>query len=224
MKKLIIILDILLLCGCTRNINFNISTSNITNIVYDNINILNSDFEIVNNALNNKTFYDLNDNSIYGTELDIKTKEYTYNFQLINNYLIYTVDNKRYFTEIDNLKDYLDKQISKYTDESFYTIKLVNNYNINKADYLIKLDNSNSFIIIVSTLNLYNFKIKDTSSLVDNNIINTLDNIDNNKIICIETSNPKKIDISFDNPYNYQIDISYNNDFIKNITAKEKLP
>lgn len=220
MKRLIIILDILLLCGCTRNINLNINTSNITNIVYDNINIINSDFETVSNALNNKIFYDLDDNSIKGTNLDIKTKEHTYNFELVDNYLIYTVDNKRYFTETDNLKDYLDKQLSRYTDNTFYTVDFTNNYNSNNSDYLIKLDDSNSFIVINSSLNLYNFKIAKKTDSVNSSIINTLENIENNKIICIETSNPEDLNITFDTPYNYQINISYNNYFIKNINAK----
>ena len=61
MKKLIICITIatIFLCGCSKNVSLDISTDDVTNIVYEDIEIKNSDFAKIVSEINDKDFYDL---------------------------------------------------------------------------------------------------------------------------------------------------------------------
>lgn len=221
MKKLLILIIPILLCGCSKNITLNINNSNISNIIYDNTVILNNDYETIINQINNKTFYELFDNNISGTKLEIETNEYFYNFELVSNFLIYTVDNNRYFTSTDNLNDYLKKTVNKYNDDNFFTVEIINNYDINNSDYLITVDNSSTYIILYSNLNIHDLQVKKINSdYVNSNLYNTINSIESNKTICININNPNDILITFLTPYNYEVNITYNDGFIKKIESK----
>lgn len=222
-KYIILIISFLLLCGCSRNKSLNIDTF-ITSIVYDNMQIVNSDYKTIINEINNKTFYKLSDDTIKGKNLEIKTSEYLYKFEIVDNYIIYTVDKDRYFYKTNDLNSKLNTIVNKYMDESFYTVDIINNYNSNESDYLVKIDNSNSYIIINSNLNIYNFKVnkveKNKEEYVDVDLLNSIDMVESNKKICIRTNTPKQIKISFNTPYNYKVTLLYENGFIKKIDPK----
>lgn len=224
MKKYIIILiSFFFLCGCSRNKSLNIDTS-ITSIVYDSMQIVNSDYKTIIDEINNKTFYKLSDDSIKGKSLEIKTTEYLYKFEIVDNYIIYTVDKERYFYKTINLNSKLNNIVDKYNDESFYTVDIINNYNSNESDYLVKIDSSNSYIIINSNLNIYNFKVnkveKNKEEYVDVDLLNSIDMIESNKKICIRTNTPEQIKITFNTPYNYRVTLLYENGFVKQINPK----
>lgn len=103
MKKIYILLLLFLLTGCNKSIKLNINPISITTIIYDNKYILSNDFISISNEINNKNLYELFDNTITGDKLIIKTNNTVYNFEIVDKYIIYTVDNHRYFTSTNNL-------------------------------------------------------------------------------------------------------------------------
>lgn len=220
MKRYIIIITIIsiILTGCYKSVTVNIDNNTVTSIIYDDISFVNNDFETIINKINNKTFFELFDNSITGEKLEIKTSIATYNFEVVDNYIIYTVDNHRFFTSTDELQTFLTNTVDKYKNNDFFYVELTHNYNINNSDYLINIDDSDNYIVITSKLNMYNFKVK---NIKDNNIYtisnNENINIESNKIICIRINMPEDILISFETPYNFEVDIVYDKQFIKNI-------
>lgn len=220
MKRYIIIITIIsiILTGCYKSVTVNIDNNTVTSIIYDDISFVNNDFETIINKINNKTFFELFDNSITGEKLEIKTSIATYNFEVVDNYIIYTVDNHRFFTSTDELQTFLTNTVDKYKNNDFFYVELTHNYNIYNSDYLINIDDSDNYIVITSKLNMYNFKVK---NIKDNNIYtisnNENINIESNKIICIRINIPEDILISFETPYNFEVDIVYDKQFIKNI-------
>lgn len=112
MKKYLIIL-LLLLTGCTKSIKLNINPINITNIVYEDKYITSNDYISISDEINNKLLYELYDNTITGEKLVINTKDTTYNFEIVDKYIIYTVDKHRYFTSTNNLDILLTKIVDK---------------------------------------------------------------------------------------------------------------
>lgn len=211
--KIFIILSILLLSGCGKNISLNINSNSITSILYDGINIASSDFEDITSKINENIFKDLYNIDTKGKNLIITTTEYTYNFQVFDNFVTYTVDNKKYYTRIDKFNNYLKDITNKYKD--VFKIEKTTNYDIENSDYLIKLDDSKYYIILNTLSNIYNFEVttNNYASLTKNKIAK----IENNKVICIETDNIDDINISFENPYKDKINITYNNGFITNV-------
>lgn len=103
MYKILIILCMFTICGCTKNITLNINNSKVTNIIYDKINIPSNNFDEVLSFFNNKKLFDLYDISVEGKELIINTSDDTYNFKVLDNYIIYLDGNKNYYVRIDNL-------------------------------------------------------------------------------------------------------------------------
>lgn len=123
--KLLIILSIFTLCGCDKKITLNINVNNVTNILYDNVEIASNDFEYIINTFNNNILYDLHDISINGTDLIIYTKEYTYNFKVLENFIVYMDGNKAYYNRIDNLNKIIQDIINKYNNENFIDISAI---------------------------------------------------------------------------------------------------
>ncbi len=201
------------LTGCNKELTLNLN--NVSSIVYDEIKIQNSDFEDIIDKINNEPFYDLYNLDVKGKNLIINSNEYVYNFEILDNFIIYKKDNAKHYTKSKNINEFIKKTISKYIDTNFFNIELKVNYNINDSDYLIKMDDSNHFIILNTKLNIYDFKIsnKDYAS----NLENKIDKIDSFKTICIETNRYDDILISFLNPYDYKITITYKNGFDINI-------
>ena len=210
-----IVISIFLICGCGKNISLNINSNNITNIIYDGVNIANSDFEGIVSKINENIFNDLYDLDTKGKELIITTSEYSYKFKVLDNFVVYNNEDKEYYTRIDKFDEFLKQTIAKYEDEEFFDINISTDYNIDDSDYLIKLDDSKQYIIINTYSNIYNFEV-DTSNYVSLTK-NKITKVESNKIICIETGKIENININFENPYNYKINITYNDGFITNM-------
>ena len=102
---------LLLLTGCNKTISLNINPTSITSIIYADNNILNNDYKLVSDEINNKRLFELYDQSIIGDKLTIKTNNIDYNFEIVDKYIIYTVDNHRYFTSTNNLNIILKNMV-----------------------------------------------------------------------------------------------------------------
>ena len=126
MKKLITCITIatIFLCGCSKNVSLDISTDEITNIIYEDIEIKNSDFAKIVSEINDKDFYDLQNINVEGKKLTINTEDYLYNLEVFNNYLVYNLDNKKYYTKIDNISILINNIIDKYDDNIIKANKL----------------------------------------------------------------------------------------------------
>ena len=189
MKKIIILISLtLLLTGCNKlNIN-----NNITSITYDNHKIDETDYGNILDYLNNITFYcgkkqNYNDHTIV-----INSNEEIFNFHLSNNYYMeYQKDNKYCYTKnkevVKNFITTLDNLINKYENVDIYNIKYVENYKENSDDFNIRLDKSNSYIVLENTQGISKFKINEIE-YIDNNyeeidLIYNENLIDKNKII-----------------------------------------
>nr|MBP3258475.1 hypothetical protein [Bacilli bacterium] len=114
MKRWIIFLIPLILCGCSKNVSLDIPTNTITNIVYEDTEIRNSDFDKIISEINDKKFYDLQNIDVEGKKLTIDTNDELYNLEVFDNYLVYTIDNKRYYTKVDNISMYINDIVDKY--------------------------------------------------------------------------------------------------------------
>ena len=114
MKRWIIFLIPIILCGCTKNVSLDIPTNSITNIVYEDIEIRNSDFDKIVSEINDKKFYDLQNIDVEGKKLTINTTDELYDLEVFDNFLVYTIDNKRYYTKIDNISTHINDILNKY--------------------------------------------------------------------------------------------------------------
>ena len=94
-------------------------------------------------------------------------------------------NDKKYYTRINKFNDYLKNLTNKY--EEVFNIDIKKEYDIENSDYLIKLDNSNNYVILNTLTNIYNFEV--TNNNYVSKTQNKIAKIENNKIICIETSN-----------------------------------
>lgn len=211
MKKSIICIIFLsmIICGCSNHININIKEDDVINIVYNETPIYKGDYKKIIEAINTNNLYELFDGSINGKKLEIKTNEFTYQFEIINNYIIYSLNDKRYFKSIDGLNDLLSNTVNKDIDNNFFTVDMCNSCQTENANYLIAVDNSRNYIEIKSDVNIY------TIEIYNNNILTgKINNIDNNEYLYIECSNPNNMYISFYTPFNEKINITYNSKFI----------
>lgn len=83
------------------------------------------------------------------------------------------------------------------------------------------MNNSSTYIVLYSNLNIHDLQVKKINNdYVNSNLYNTINSIESNKTICININNPNDILISFLTPYNYEVNITYNNGFIKKIESK----
>ena len=117
MKKWIILSIPIIICGCSKNISLDISTNNITNIVYEDKEIRNSYFDKIISEINDKEFYDLQNINVEGEKLIINTTDDVYDLEVFDNFLVYTIDGKRYYTKIDNISIYINDIVDKYDNQ-----------------------------------------------------------------------------------------------------------
>ena len=207
-KKIYIILIAFLLCGCSNNINLSISEP--SKILYDDTELYISDFAEILGKTNNKTFYPLYDFHVKGNKLSIISNELTYEFDILDNYIIYHEGGNKYYLKSDNIKSYFENLKEKYTDNNIININIGDNYDNFNPDYIIKLDDSNNYLLITAKINLYNFLInEDLVSDIKNEILK----IENGKTICIEKKDFQNLNITFDNPYGKTFNLIYNNGF-----------
>lgn len=117
MKKWIMLLIPIIICGCSKNISLDIPTNNITNIVYEDTEIRNSDFDKIMKEINDKEFYDLQNINVEGNKLTINTNDDEYDLEVFDNFLVYNMNGKRYYTKIDNISIYISNIVDKYDNQ-----------------------------------------------------------------------------------------------------------
>ncbi|NLL44198.1 MAG: hypothetical protein GX247_00830 [Mollicutes bacterium] len=219
MKKLLLVIPFCLaLIGCNQT-KINIEKKDIIEIKYNDLVIIEDDYKNIINAVNNITLDNKKITGGFNNTLIIKTNNNIHKFSISNNYYLKYENNEivLYSNETSNIKKLINNLTSikkKYIDYQFYTIEYKTNYKNNENNLLIKLDNSNNFFIINTTLPISNLRINDieyvNNNYIDINLVYNNNNIINDNIILIRrTINKETPDfrISFTNPYNYIVSI-----------------
>lgn len=210
MKYLFIIL-IFLFTGCN---NLTLNLDNIKSIQYDNVNLIEEDFDIIKNDLSKIKFSCSNSSNIEGSLLKIITSSDIYEITMSNNYYMEFKNNNKYcLTKDNNIKEIyenLNNLKNKYNNNNFYTIEFTNNYVENENDEFIKIDKEDNYLIINSSYELYNFSINEIkineNTYEEINLIYNKDIINSDNIV-IRKNDFTNIKISFTNKYNYTVNI-----------------
>lgn len=206
--KFILIILIFLTCGCTNN-NF-LNINNIQTINYDNINLIDTDFDLILNEINKLDFKEKKVKGSFNKELRIISAEKIYNFKIYNNTIFYEEDNKTFVADnINNLNEILKNLKKEYTNFSFFTIsydKCDSNHNTT----IIKIENSNNCITLNTEKIIYNFKINSIEAtedyFIEDSLLYQKDEIKGNDIkIKIDILTSPKFKISFKTEHNYVI-------------------
>lgn len=204
MRKLLVLLCIFLICGCSKTLDIQ---GEITEIKYNNININEEDFNDIKDLIN--LTYDKNEDRDFSNKLTIKTTDDIYYFSLNDEELKY--DGK--VASNNKLNKYLQKLADKYTDMDFYTIDYMKNYEANNDEQTILLDKTSNYIVINFGEKVSNFKIneieKENDKYVDIDLLYDAESIDESKIIIRKSINYDMPDIriSFENKYGYVVSI-----------------
>ena len=204
MRKIIVVLAIFLLVGCSNTLDIN---GKITEIKYNNILINEEDFEKVKNLINN-TFEKDEDRDL-ANKLTIKTTNDIYYFSLSDDELKYggkVADNTK-------LNTYLHDLTKKYTDRDFYTIDYMKNYEANSNEQIILLDKTSNYIVINFGEKVTNFKINEiedkNDKYMDIDLLYSEEGVNKRQIIIRKSINLESPDIriSFENKYGYIVSI-----------------
>ncbi len=227
MKKILLITIILFLTGCQNNYDLNIN--NIQSIKFNDIYLLEQDFKVIEEEINKLNFVENKIDNSDSKDLDIVSNDKIYNFKISNNSIYYKENNKYYISKSsDNLNSILESIKNKYTDLSFLKVEY-GECTSSKDDLSIKINTSNSCLIINSDKDIFNFKIHSLNSnnnFSEEELLYQKNKIENNKIIIkYLLLNTTEIKISFDTEYNYNISMlpTYENNELKtNIEFSQK--
>ena len=213
MKKAIFLIIItFMLAGCTSEIKLK---GDITEIKYNDITILDSDYDQIKALLNTKFS---NEKHNAQNDLTIKTTEDIYYVKVSDKYVGY---NGKYAAN-DKLGIYLKKLKDKYQNTDFYDISYEKDYTDSEDDLNINLDKTSNYIIIKLNGEIKNFKINEIEfeddTYKDIDLLYEKENIKNKTIAIRKSVNIHKPDIriSFTNLYNYKVSLIpvYKNDKI----------
>ncbi|MCI9110694.1 MAG: hypothetical protein HFH47_02640 [Bacilli bacterium] len=204
MRKILLILLILTLTGCTTKINLD---GEITEIKYGDITIQSKDYKNIKKLLNTKFNNTLKKD--LKNQLTIKTKKDIYYYKISDNYVCYEgkcAENKK-------LGKYLKKLKEKYYDTKFYDISYDNTHEKNDNDINIALDKTSNYILIKIKNQIKKFKINEIE--YNENTYKDIDLLYEEKLISNQTIAIRKsisytepdIRISFSNEYGYNISI-----------------
>ncbi len=211
MRKIIVLLVIFLLAGCSSTLDIN---GKITEIKYNDILINKEDFNEVKKLINNT--YEKEEEKDLANKLTIKTTDDIYYFSLNDDKLKYGGK----VTENKKINKYLQSLTDKYTNMDFYTIDYMKNYEANNDEKTILLDKTSNYIVINFGEKVRNFKINEIEQANDKysdvDLVYSSDNIDESTVIIRKSINYDIPDmrISFENKYGYVVSIipRYNND------------
>ncbi len=211
MRKIIVLLVIFLLAGCSSTLDIN---GKITEIKYNDILINKDDFNKVKKLINNT--YEKEEEKDLANKLTIKTTDDIYYFSLNDDKLKYGGK----VTENKKINKYLQSLTDKYTNMDFYTIDYMKNYEANNDEKTILLDKTSNYIVINLGEKVRNFKINEIEQANDKysdvDLVYSSDNIDESTVIIRKSINYDIPDmrISFENKYGYVVSIipRYNND------------
>ena len=211
MRKVIWLLCVFLLCGCSKTLEIQ---GKITEIKYNDVLINEEDYDEVKKLIN--TTYNKNEDKDFSNNLTIKTTDDIYYFSLSDEELKY--DGK--VGENTKLNTFLQKITAKYTDKNFYTIDYMKNYEANSDEHTILLDKTSNYIVINFGEKVSNLKINEieveNDKFTDVDLLYSEDNVNESKVIIRKSINYENPDIriSFENKYNYVVSIipTYNSD------------
>ena len=229
MKKTILLILIILITGCSNNHKLNIN--NVQTINYNDINLLETDWNDVLTKINSLEFKEGKTDDTIDNQLKIVSSSNIYDFKILNDIIYYEENGKTYISQnINNLKNMLGELEKKYTDFSFFEFTY-HKCDITNNKFIIKIDNTNNCLILKTNKPLYNFKINSIQTTEDYleefNMIYQNDEIKSNNII-IKTNivNIPKIKISFDTEYNYTLSLlpilDDENNIILNFSSNQK--
>lgn len=141
--------------GCTNKTNIN--KKDIINIKYKNITIDSKEYDKLVNDINKLNFSKRKVNDSFNDKLVITSQDGIYTFKISkNNNLEYTFNDKIYYSKntntIKKLKDHLDNLVKKYLNKSFYNFKILDEYEENNDDLIVKIDNINQYYQLTSKL------------------------------------------------------------------------
>lgn len=217
MKKYLFFTIIFLLMGCRSQ---NISIENPISISYNDYTIIENDYDTITNLLSQLKF-SCGKKQNYNTNLLTITDQNTiYHFHISHNYYMEFQENNKYcYTkdsqQVENLVNELNNLIKKYQNTNFLTLNSSTSYESNDDDTYIKLDKVNQYITLSSELPIYNLKIneieydKEELSYKEINLLYSIESIEANKKIVIRKNvvDEATFKISFETPYNYQVNI-----------------
>lgn len=216
MKKILCITILFIITGCSSK---TIMVEKPISVIYNERNIVEKDYESITNIINELNFSCGKVKNVEGNKLLITTNNQVYQFHISSNYYMEFQENDKYcYTkEVEKVKkliETLNQNIIKYTDISFFTIRSEENYEIEEADTIIKLDKKKNYIIINSKYPLTSFKINEIEYQENGNYIeidllynNELIETNNNIVIRKEILQIPNFKISFYNQYNYLVNI-----------------
>ncbi len=217
MKKILILILLIFITGCSSKLNIN---NEINSIKYNNNNIYYQDYNIIINDLNSIKWNCVkNDNNYNESNLIINTKDSIINFYFSNNYYMeYKNNNKYCYTKnkkvVKKLKNNLDNLINKYKNTNFIELELVDNYDYDEKEAIIKLNKSNSYLVLDVNEDIYNFKIhqieKNNGAIQEIDLLYDSEFIDKKILIRIDKNNINNYKINFKNKYNYDFEIFLN--------------
>ena len=208
--KIILFVLIIFFTGCSNIHKLNIT--NIQTINYNNINLIENDFDDILTIINKLEFKEGKVNGNIDNQLKIVSDEKIYNFKIFNNIIFYQEDNKTYVADnINNLNNILSEKEEKYTDFSFFEVTYTK-CDITENDFLIKIDSTNNCFILNTNKIIYIFKINSITPMedyfIEDNLLYQKDEIkSNNIIIKVDILDAPKVKVSFNTEYNYTISI-----------------
>ena len=204
MRKVIWLLCVFLLCGCSKTLEIQ---GKITEIKYNDVLINEKDYDEVKKLIN--TTYNKNDDKDFSNKLTIKTTDDIYYFSLSDDELKY--DGK--VADNTKLNSYLQDLTKKYTNKDFYTIDYMKNYEANRDDQTVLLDKTSNYIVINFGEKVTNFKIneieEENDKYMDVDLIYSEESVNESQIIIRKSVNYESPDIriSFENKYDYIVSI-----------------
>ena len=217
MKKILILVLLIFVTGCSSKLNIN---NDINSIKYNDNNIYYQDYNTIIHDLNSiKWNCDKKDNNYNESNLIINTKDSIMNFYFSNNYYMeYKNNNKYCYTKnkkvTKKIKDNLDSLINKYKNTNFIKLELVDKYTYDENDTIIKLDKSDSYLVLDIADDIYNFKIhqieKNNDTIQEVDLVYENEFINKKILIRIDKNNISSYKINLKNKYNYDFEIFLN--------------
>ncbi len=204
MRKVIWLLCVFLLCGCSKTLEIQ---GKITEIKYNDVLINEKDYDEVKKLIN--TTYNKNDDKDFSNKLTIKTTDDIYYFSLSDDELKY--DGK--VADNTELNTYLQDLTKKYTSKDFYTIDYMKNYEANSDEQTVLLDKTSNYIVINFGEKVTNFKIneieEENDKYMDIDLLYSEESVNESQIIIRKSVNYESPDIriSFENKYGYIVSI-----------------
>ncbi len=224
MKKKIIIMILILITGCNKPIE-----GNITSLKIDGTEINEKDYEDLVENFNKLNFSKIEVSHDSNHQLLLMTDSGIIEYNISDKVIEMKKEGITYYSKnistINKINDIIKKLSTDYTEDEFYKIELVDKYEINKNDFYHEIDTIDQYFIIKSDVEIEKFIINKTE-LIDNEYVDiepllTEKNINKNEDIVIRVNITKDYftyKFTLVNEYNKVVEIIpyYDNDKEKN--------